>query len=77
MMPHAMAGDADQPVPKAAATHVEAVKPLDGQEPYLLAHVFGGAPVSTHEMIDQPEHVADVTIVHGGPRCPIAPGHLT
>jgi hypothetical protein len=68
IVPHAVASDAEEPVPEAAALDVKAVKSLDRQEPDLLAHIFSRTSVSAHEVVDQPEEVVDVSIVHGGPR---------
>jgi hypothetical protein len=70
-----VAGDAEQPVPEPALAGVESIESLDGQQPDLLVDVLGDVTIAADEVVDQPEDVTDVPLVHHIPRGSIAPGH--
>ena len=72
MMQRTVTRDAQQPVPKHPATGVEAIEPLDRQEPDLLADVFRRDSITTEQVINQSKDVGDMALVHDGPGRPVA-----
>ena len=68
-----MTRDAHQPIAEPAGSEVVAVDTLQGSQPDFLMEVLGQRPVTSDQVINKAEEIADVAIVDRGPGGPIAP----
>jgi hypothetical protein len=71
----AVVGYAKKPAPELSPAGVKPVEPFDGEQPHLLADVLGSGAVPAKQVIDQAKDVANMAIVHRGPRRPVTPRH--